>query len=119
MAQIAETGSGRATSKRRQHEVVAAAVKMFYESGYSETSVEDIANELGILKGSLYYYITSKEDLLYAIVREVHTEVEELLASSMSDASHRTARSPIQLRQRTGRVQRAQHAEDLGLLRRP
>jgi TetR/AcrR family transcriptional regulator, cholesterol catabolism regulator len=74
-------------NKRRQDEVVAAAVKMFYESGYSETSVEDIANELGILKGSLYYYIASKEDLLYAIVREVHSEVEGLLNDAMSDTS--------------------------------
>jgi AcrR family transcriptional regulator len=74
-------------NKRRQHEVVTAAVKMFYQSGYSETSVEDIANELGILKGSLYYYIASKEDLLYAIVREVHTEVEELLTAATADDS--------------------------------
>jgi AcrR family transcriptional regulator len=76
-----------ANNKRRQEEVVATAVKMFYRSGYSETSVEDIANELGILKGSLYYYIASKEDLLYAIVRQVHTEVEELLAAATSDKS--------------------------------
>lgn len=71
--------------RRRQEEVVAAAVRMFYESGYSETSVEDIATELGILKGSLYYYIASKEDLLYAIVREVHAEVEQLLVLATSD----------------------------------
>ena len=62
-------------------------MKLFYQSGYSETSVEDIANELGILKGSLYYYITSKEDLLYAIVGEVHAEVEELLETTTRDDS--------------------------------
>ncbi len=71
--------------RRRQEEVVAAAVRMFYESGYSETSVEDIATELGILKGSLYYYIASKEDLLHAIVGDVHAEVEQLLAEATSD----------------------------------
>ena len=71
--------------RRRQGEVVAAAVRMFYESGYSETSVEDIATELGILKGSLYYYIASKEDLLYAIVTEVHSEAEQLLSDATKD----------------------------------
>jgi AcrR family transcriptional regulator len=78
-------GDGNGNGKRRQEEVVAAAVRMFYESGYSETSVEDIAGELGILKGSLYYYISSKEDLLYAIVLEVHTEVQSLLTTALSD----------------------------------
>lgn len=72
-------------TKRRHAEVVDAAVKRFYESGYSDTSVEDIANELGILKGSLYYYITSKEDLLYEIVRDVNNEVAQLLAGALAD----------------------------------
>lgn len=79
--------SGRVTgapkNKRRHDEVIDAAVKRFYESGYSDTSVEDIANELGILKGSLYYYITSKEDLLYEIVRNVNTEVAGLISEAL------------------------------------
>ena len=72
-------------NKRRHAEVIDAAVKRFYENGYSDTSVEDIANELGILKGSLYYYITSKEDLLYEIVRGVNSEVAALLARALED----------------------------------
>src|SRR5271154_2297781 len=72
-------------NKRRQTEVVAAAVKMFYQSGYSDTSVEDIANELGILKGSLYYYIRSKEDLLYEIVRDVNDDVAALLSAAIEN----------------------------------
>lgn len=74
-----------AKSRRRHAEVLDAAVKMFYESGYSDTSVEDIANELGILKGSLYYYIRSKEDLLYEIVRDVNDDVAALLADALEN----------------------------------
>lgn len=53
---------------KRLPEIVAAAAKVFREKGYKEATLEDIANEVGMLKGSLYYYITKKEDLLYAVV---------------------------------------------------
>lgn len=45
------------------------AATIFAEKGYDATSVQDIAEMLGILKGSLYYYIESKEDLLWELAR--------------------------------------------------
>jgi AcrR family transcriptional regulator len=75
----------RPSTKRREAEVIEAAIAIFHERGYSDTSVEEIANALGILKGSLYYYIDSKEDLLFAIVRDVHEDVERLLAEALED----------------------------------
>jgi TetR/AcrR family transcriptional regulator, cholesterol catabolism regulator len=48
----------------RRAEVVAVAAKLFSERGFRGTSMDDIAGELGILKGSLYYWIDSKEALL-------------------------------------------------------
>jgi len=65
--------------RKRDEEVVAAAAKVFYERGYSAATVQDIADELGILKGSLYHYIKTKEDLLFRIFEEVHKEVESIL----------------------------------------
>jgi AcrR family transcriptional regulator len=50
---------------------------VFHEKGYESTSIQDIADEVGILKGSLYYYIRSKEDLLYEIVRDIHDNAIE------------------------------------------
>lgn len=41
-----------------------AAVELFATRGYEKTSMDDIASSLGITKGSLYYYISSKRDLL-------------------------------------------------------
>jgi AcrR family transcriptional regulator len=69
--------------ERRDDEVLAAATALFNSKGYEGTSVEDIASALGILKGSLYYYISSKEDLLFRIVSEVHEEVQGILEESM------------------------------------
>jgi TetR/AcrR family transcriptional regulator, cholesterol catabolism regulator len=67
------------TRRKRDDEVVAAAAKVFYERGYSAATVQDIADELGILKGSLYHYIKTKEDLLFRLFEQVHREVEAIL----------------------------------------
>ncbi|HMJ76862.1 MAG TPA: TetR/AcrR family transcriptional regulator [Iamia sp.] len=53
----------------RWDDVVAAAAKVFRERGYDGASVEDVADEVGMLKGSIYNYISTKEDLLLAVVR--------------------------------------------------
>lgn len=63
--------SGRTTSRRWQ-EVLDVSAEVFYRLGYAEASVGDIAAALGMTKGSLYHYVKTKEDLLYAIIREAH-----------------------------------------------
>lgn len=79
------TGSGGKTQRVRQRdaEVLSAATELFHKHGYEGTSVEDIAQALGILKGSLYYYISSKEDLLFRIVSEVHADVQRILDDAL------------------------------------
>jgi AcrR family transcriptional regulator len=60
--------------RRRQQEILEAAARVFHEKGYESTSIQDIADAVGILKGSLYYYIRSKEDLLYEIIQGIHVD---------------------------------------------
>jgi AcrR family transcriptional regulator len=69
----------RPARKRRDGEVLDAAEKVFYERGYADATVQDVADELGILKGSLYHYIRNKEDLLYWLLEDIHEEVQEIL----------------------------------------
>src|SRR6201991_697359 len=64
---------------RRDQEVLDAAVKVFHERTYAAATVQDVADELGILKGSLYHYIDTKEDLLFRLCEAVHRDVEALL----------------------------------------
>lgn len=61
-------------STNRQKEIALAAVKLFEQKGYHATSVQDIADEVGLQKGSLYHYIHSKEDLLLQIAHEAISE---------------------------------------------
>jgi TetR/AcrR family transcriptional regulator, cholesterol catabolism regulator len=56
-----------------------AAARVFAERGYADATVQDVADELGILKGSLYHYIRTKEDLLFRLYEEVHAEVDAIL----------------------------------------
>lgn len=79
----------------RWTDVVAAAAEVFREKGYSAATLEDVANEVGMLKGSLYNYISSKEELLFAVVRppaeQLLTEAR-LLAQDPSPAPQRVQR---------------------------
>jgi AcrR family transcriptional regulator len=63
----------------RDREVLDAAAAVFARKGYAAATVQDVAEELGILKGSLYYYIRTKEDLLFRLLMEVHAESDALL----------------------------------------
>lgn len=64
---------GRVDSKNndRMDEILDCAATLFFRKGYHGTSIKDIAREVGMLKGSLYYYIDSKEDVLCDIVYRV------------------------------------------------
>jgi AcrR family transcriptional regulator len=52
--------------------MIDVAARMFFERGYDATSLQDIAEEVGLLKGSLYHYISAKDDLLWAIILRQH-----------------------------------------------
>jgi TetR/AcrR family transcriptional regulator, cholesterol catabolism regulator len=56
----------------QEQRMINAAAQMFSEKGYDGTSIQDVADKLGLLKGSLYHYIKSKDDLLWAIVLRPH-----------------------------------------------
>jgi AcrR family transcriptional regulator len=65
--------------RNRESEVIEAAIDVFWQKGYSAASIQEVADQVGVLKGSLYYYIESKEHLLFRIVDEVHRQSTEIL----------------------------------------
>jgi len=71
-------------------DIIAAAAKVFRTKGYHAATVQDIANEVGILKGSLYHHFESKEDLLYLIVKEpiarMYETIGEIVATDLPAA---------------------------------
>ncbi len=66
----------------RRAEIVDAAARLFFARGYGGTSIQDVADEVGILKGSLYHHIDAKDDLLVAVIDEVHDAAMARLAAA-------------------------------------
>jgi AcrR family transcriptional regulator len=62
-------------SSERPAEVVAKAAELFDSRGFHNTSMEDIADGVGIAKPTLYHYFSSKDEILHRI----HDEFIELL----------------------------------------
>lgn len=87
----------------RWNEIVDAAANLFREKGFVATSLEDIAREVGMYKGSLYHYIKSKEDLLFAVVREpaeqILNDLRELVQLDVppSEKIRRVTRSHVRV----------------------
>ena len=49
------------------HKIFDQSVRIFKQKGYHATSMQNIADAVGLQKGSLYHYISSKEELLFKI----------------------------------------------------
>ena len=61
-----------AKQKVDEETIVLEALKLFRSKSYNTTSMSDIANACGILKGSLYHYFSSKEELMMKVIASVH-----------------------------------------------
>ena len=55
-------------SAERRRQIVDAALSCFTRKGYSNTSIDDIAAESGLSKGSIYWYFDSKSDLFAQVI---------------------------------------------------
>ncbi len=65
------------TTRPREAELHQTATRLFRERGFHATSMQDLAEALGMNRGSLYHYIESKDDLLWAIVDGGFRTLEE------------------------------------------
>jgi AcrR family transcriptional regulator len=83
-------------------EIIDAAARVFREKGYDGATLRDIAKEAGLLPGSLYYHIRSKEELLRLIVeqpiQDLHAQLEGIVASEASPAQKLAQALAAQLR---------------------
>ncbi len=70
----------------KDQQIFAEAVRIFREKGYHATSMQNIADAVGLQKGSLYHYISSKEELLFKIFERstgaLTQQLETIIASS-------------------------------------
>lgn len=67
--------------QRRREELLSLACRIFAEKGFDGASLQDIADEFGVLKGSLFHYIQSKDELLYEIIDGVFRGAQDAVWS--------------------------------------
>jgi AcrR family transcriptional regulator len=56
------------TEKSMRNDILEVSAQLFKKKGYSGTSMQDIAGEVGILKGSIYYYFNSKNEIFREVL---------------------------------------------------
>jgi AcrR family transcriptional regulator len=68
----------------RKEEVMNVAARLFAAKGYYATTLDQIAEEIGVTKPALYYYVANKEDILRTIVNRMMEPMEEVTKIGVS-----------------------------------
>jgi TetR/AcrR family transcriptional regulator, cholesterol catabolism regulator len=69
-----------------QRKLADAAIELFYARGALATTVREITGACGLTPGALYNHFSSKEHLLYVLVRDIHLQVDEQMAAVLASA---------------------------------
>ncbi len=67
----------------RRAEIITAARRLFGLREYEKTTMQDVIEDLGIAKGTIYYYFKSKEELLDAVINQMGDEMVERMQSAL------------------------------------
>lgn len=70
----------------RRNEIMDVAEKLFITKGYLNTTINDVLKSTGIAKGLLYYYFTSKEEILDGIIKRHGDSLIEMATEIVNSA---------------------------------
>jgi len=82
--------------EERKQELIDTAERLFLEKGYEQTTVADIVREIEVAQGTFYYYFSSKEEILEAIIEEDITALEDDVRQILSREDANAAINPMQ-----------------------
>ncbi|WP_101068659.1 TetR/AcrR family transcriptional regulator [Roseovarius salinarum] len=77
-------------------EILEAAARMMRDRGYSEMSLRDLAAQVGMKAGSLYYHFASKEELAVEVMRLGVETVSDAVSEALDAAADRPARERLE-----------------------
>jgi Transcriptional regulator len=69
----------------REQSIIDAAERIFYENGFEEASMDEIAKAAEFTKRTVYQYFTGKEDLYFAVVLKGFRQMEAFIAGRITD----------------------------------
>jgi AcrR family transcriptional regulator len=60
--------------RERREALINAAIKVFVDKGFHNATVRDIGREAGMTQGTIYNYVSSKDDILYLVCDRIVSE---------------------------------------------
>ena len=85
MSTSKEKSSRRKSAQARRAEILTAAMEVFGRKGYNAATMDEIATECGVSKGTMYNYFASKEALFLALFQQQVTQEKPLAEVAASD----------------------------------
>jgi AcrR family transcriptional regulator len=101
-------------ARPREAELHAAATRLFRQRGFHATSMQDLGEALGMNRGSLYHYISAKDELLWTILTRAFDLLEERVLPILESELPAVDRLTGAIREHL-RVA-ADHADELSLI---
>lgn len=84
------SGDPNSPKERKKRRILQAATQLFIQQGYRKTSIDEVAQDAGVAKGTVYLYFKNKSDLLiHAIAAEKMLYLGDVLAILRSRGDHR------------------------------
>ena len=70
--------------KSRKEEIIKAASNLFSQKSYHDVTMDQIAGEVGVAKGTIYLYFKSKENLYLGILEHTFETIESILEKEIA-----------------------------------
>jgi len=74
----------RGKAKSRKEEIMKAAVNLFSQKSYHDVTMDQLAEEVGVAKGTIYLYFESKENLYLEILEHTYETIESILEKEIA-----------------------------------
>lgn len=78
-------GQSRSRNRLVESEILERAAELFAKRGFSGTSLQEVADAMGMSRPALYHYISNKEDLLAQLVRGLPRKIADRLVQISAD----------------------------------
>ncbi len=75
-----------AKAEETRNRILDAALRLFRERGFEQTTMRDVAAEAGVATGAAYYYYRSKEDLVMAFYLRTDEEARDVFANAVASS---------------------------------
>ena len=92
---VAADGLGSAALTAAQSRVIDAALALFAEHGISGTSLQRIADAIGVTKAAVYHQYNTKDEIILAVAEVVLTRLEAAVTAAEAERSRSRAREAL------------------------